>query len=92
LYHEYGGYAVLGFFLVLAVLRFRLAGPPPLLLLVSITVGVFGLLVQGYIGGELVYRYGAGVRAVQVLSEHLKQHEQKEALEEGSSRAMPNEE
>ena len=78
-YHEYGGYAVLGFFVVLAVIRLRLTRLPPVLLLVCMTVGVLGVLVQGYIGGELVYRYGTGVRAVQVLGEQLQQPEQKKS-------------
>ena len=91
-YHEYGGYAVLGFFVVLAVIRLRLTGPPPVLLLVGMTVGVLGVLVQGYIGGEMVYRYGAGVRAVQVLGEQLKQHEQKKTPEERSSGALSSKE
>ena len=86
-YHEYGGYAVLGFFVILAVIRLRLTEPPPVPLLLCATVGVLGVLVQGYIGGELVYRYGAGVRAVQVLSEQRQEHEQKKASEEGSSKA-----
>lgn len=82
-YHEYGGYGVLGFFVILAVIRSRLAEPPPMSLLVGMTLGVLGVLAQGYIGGELVYRYGAGVRAVQVLSEQS--HERKKASEEKSS-------
>ena len=90
-YHEYGGYAVLGFFVVLAVIRLRLTEPPPVLFLVCMTVGVSGVLVQGYIGGEMVYRYGAGVRAVQVLSDQLKQHAQKKASEEPSSEAVRGE-
>lgn len=90
-YHEYGGYGVLGFFVILAVIRLRLTGPPPVLLLVCMTVGVLGVLIQGYIGGELVYRYGAGVHAVQVLSEQLKQTEQKKASEEHSSKAVSGE-
>ena len=90
-YHEYGGYGVLGFFVILAVIRLRLAEPPPMPLLVCATVGVLGVLVQGYIGGELVYRYGAGVRAVQVLSERHQAPEQKKAPEEKSSEASTSE-
>ena len=86
-YHEYGGYGVLGFFVILAVIRLRLTEPPPVSLLVCTTMGVLGVLVQGYIGGELVYRYGAGVRAVQVLSERHQAHEQKKAPEKQSSEA-----
>jgi hypothetical protein len=48
---------------------------------------VLGVLVQGYIGGELVYRYGAGVRAVQVLSERHQAQERKKASEGESSEA-----
>jgi uncharacterized membrane protein len=70
-YHEYGGYGLLGFFVILAVIRLRLAEPLPVSWLVCATLGVLGVLGQGYIGGEMVYRYGAGVRAVQVLSEQV---------------------
>jgi uncharacterized membrane protein len=90
-YHEYGGYGVLGFFVILAVIRLRLTEPPPVPLLVCMTLGVLGVLVQGYIGGELVYRYGAGVRAVQVLSEQRQTHEQKKASEKQSSEARSGE-
>lgn len=90
-YHEYGGYAVLGFFVILAVIRLRLTEPPPMALLVCATVGVIGVLVQGYIGGELVYRYGAGVRAVQVLSEQRQEYEQKKASEKQPSEARSSE-
>lgn len=90
-YHEYGGYAVLGFFVILAVIRLRLTEPLPVLLLVCMTLGVLGVLVQGYIGGELVYRYGAGVRAVQVLSEQRQEHERKKASEKQSSEARSGE-
>jgi uncharacterized membrane protein len=89
-YHEYGGYGVLGFFVILAVIRLRLTEPPPMPLLVCATVGVLGVLVQGYIGGELVYRYGAGVRAVQVLSEQRQEDEHKKAPEEQSTGAGTN--
>lgn len=84
-YHEYGGYGVLGFFVTLAVMRARLPEPLPVPWLVCATIGVLGVLGQGYIGGEMVYRYGAGVRAVQVLSE--RPHEHKKAPEEQSTEA-----
>lgn len=82
---------MLGFFVILAVIRLRLAEPPPASLLVCITMGVLGVLVQGYIGGELVYRYGAGVRAVQVLSARPPAPEQQKASEGASSEASPSE-
>lgn len=68
-YHEYLGYALFGFFLVLAIARLQLHDRLPVLFLVLALVGIGGLTVQGYLGGELVYRYGAGVRAVYILSE-----------------------
>ncbi|MGE0825649.1 MAG: DUF2231 domain-containing protein [Candidatus Binatia bacterium] len=83
-YHEYGGYVLLGMFIVLAVIRVRVAPPLPLAFLVLTTVGLVGILVQGYTGGEMVYRYGAGVRAVQVLSQQQSKAEQKKASEESS--------
>ncbi len=68
-YHEYGGYVLLGFFIILAVARLQIRGQLPRLYIILAGVGLIGLTVQGYWGGEMVYRYGAGVRAVQVLSE-----------------------
>ena len=67
-YHEYGGYALLGFFIILLVARLQIRGPLPLLYIILAGMGLIGLTIQGYWGGEMVYRYGAGVRAVQVLS------------------------
>ncbi len=68
-YHEYGGYVLLGFFIILLVARLQMRGPLPLLYIIVAGMGLIGLTLQGYWGGEMVYRYGAGVRAVQVLSE-----------------------
>ncbi|MCS6925283.1 MAG: DUF2231 domain-containing protein [Candidatus Binatia bacterium] len=81
-YHEYLGYALFGFFLILAIARLQLHDRLPVLFLVLACVGVIGLTVQGYLGGELVYRYGAGVRAVYILSETVaKGEEHKKAPE-----------
>jgi len=90
-YHEYGGYGLLGFFLVLAVVRLRIPNRLPRLFMVFSGLGLVGLLIQGYLGGELVYRYGAGVRAVQILSHQDAEHGQKKAPE-GDSEAMKNRE
>lgn len=68
-YHEYLGYGLFGFFLTLAIARLQLRDRLPVLFLILSFVGLVGLTVQGYLGGELVYRYGAGVRAVHILSE-----------------------
>jgi len=83
LYHEYLGYGLLGFFLALAVVRLRLPGRLPAAFVVLSALGLAGLLVQGYLGGEMVYRYGTGVRAVQVLSSRPAGGEQKKAPGEG---------
>ena len=68
-YHEYGGYILLGFFAILTVARLQINVQLPLLYVILAGLGLIGLTIQGYWGGEMVYRYGAGVRAVQVLSE-----------------------
>ena len=68
-YHEYGGYILLGFFIILLVARLYIRGQLPLLYIILAGIGLIGLTIQGYWGGDMVYRYGAGVRAVQVLSE-----------------------
>ncbi len=68
-YHEYGGYILLGFFAILSVARLQINAQLPLLYMILAGLGLIGLTIQGYWGGEMVYRYGAGVRAVQVLSE-----------------------
>ena len=70
-YHEYGGYLLFGFFLLLAAIRWQIKDRLPAAYMVLALAGVCGLGVQGYWGGELVYRYGAGVRAVHVLTETL---------------------
>ena len=79
--HEYLGYGLFAFFLVLAVVRLRIRGRLPVVFILLGMFGLAGLVIQGYLGGELVYRYGAGVRAVQVLSEQIDGSEQKEAPE-----------
>jgi len=81
LYHEYVGYGLLGVFLMLAVVRLRIHTCLPVAFVILAIVGLMGLVIQGYLGGELVYRYGAGVRAVQVLSSQLKDSGQKKAPE-----------
>ena len=83
-YHEYLGYGLLGFFIMLAVARLQIHGRLPVLFMILSLVGVVGLTVQGYFGGELVYRYGAGVRAVQILSEAATADGQKKAPEQAS--------
>jgi len=78
-YHEYLGYGLLGIFLMLAIARSRIHNRLPVAFVVLSALGLVGLIVQGYLGGELVYRYGAGVRAVQILSSQLSDGEQKKA-------------
>jgi uncharacterized membrane protein len=86
-YHEYGGYALVGFFLVLAIFRSGIQERLPLFFVLLSGVGLLGLLVQGYLGGELVYRYGAGVRAVQILTTRVPELGQKKASKEASEAA-----
>ncbi|MBI3800169.1 MAG: DUF2231 domain-containing protein [Deltaproteobacteria bacterium] len=81
-YHEYLGYGLLGLFLILAIVRARIHGRLPAVFVVLSVLGLAGLIVQGYLGGELVYRYGAGVRAVQILSNQPAGSEQKKAPEQ----------
>ena len=69
IYHEYLGYGLLGFFIILTVIRVQIDGRLPVFFLIMIGLGLGGLVVQGYWGGELVYRYGTSVRAVHILSE-----------------------
>ncbi len=66
--HEYLGYGLLALFLVLTVMRLHIHGRLPAAFLFLAALGSAGIVLQGYWGGELVYRYGAGVRAVQLLS------------------------
>ncbi|MGE0679645.1 MAG: DUF2231 domain-containing protein [Candidatus Binatia bacterium] len=80
-WHEYIGYGLFALFLVLAVVRLRIHDRLPVAFVLLGMLGLVGLVIQGYLGGELVYRYGAGVRAVQVLSEQLGMSGQKKAPE-----------
>jgi uncharacterized membrane protein len=79
--HEYLGYGLFAWFLVLTVMRVRLAERLPVAFLLLAALGAAGLVLQGYWGGELVYRYGAGVRAVQILSAPSVEPGQKKAPE-----------
>ena len=81
LQHEYLGYGLFALFLVLAVVRLRMHTRLPVAFVLLGALGLVGLVIQGYLGGELVYRYGAGVRAVQVLSEHIGENAHKKAPE-----------
>ena len=78
-WHEYCGYGLFALFFVLAVIRLRIQDRLPTVFMLLGALGLFGLVIQGYLGGELVYRYGAGVRAVHVLSEQLGEHAQEKA-------------
>jgi uncharacterized membrane protein len=79
--HEYLGYGLFALFLVLAIVRLRIRDRLPVLFVLLAALGSVGIIIQGYLGGELVYRYGAGVRALHVLSEHLATSGQKKAPE-----------
>ena len=81
-YHEYLGYGLLGVFLVLAIARSRIRARLPAVFVILSVLGLAGLVVQGYLGGEMVYRYGAGVRAMQILSSGHADSEQKKAPEQ----------
>ncbi|MGH8007825.1 MAG: DUF2231 domain-containing protein [Candidatus Binatia bacterium] len=78
-YHEYLGYGLFGFFIALAVVRLQIPSRLPGLFVIFSALGLVGLMVEGYWGGELVYRYGAGVRAVQILSKERSDGGQKKA-------------
>jgi uncharacterized membrane protein len=67
-YHEYLGFALLGFFGLLLIWRYAAGMRAPRALTVLAFLGLGGLAVEGYLGGELVYRYGLGVKAVEFLS------------------------
>lgn len=79
--HEYLGYGLFALFLVLAIIRVRIQNRLPFLFALLALLGCVGIIFQGYLGGELVYRYGVGVRAVQVLSAELGEGGQKKAPE-----------
>jgi uncharacterized membrane protein len=66
-YHEYLGFGLLGLFICLLIWRWRIQGQVPVSFLVLALLGVIGMAAQGYLGGEMVYRYGVRVRAVEVL-------------------------
>ncbi len=67
-YHEYLGFGLLGFFVFLLIWRWRIQGQVSVVFLALAFLGVIGMAVQGYLGGEVVYRYGVGVKAVEALS------------------------
>ena len=67
-YHEYLGFSLLGLFVFLLIWRWRIQGQVPVAFFALALLGVIGMVVQGYLGGEVVYRYGVRVKAVEVLS------------------------
>ena len=67
-YHEYLGFSLLGFFVFLLVWRWRMHGQVPVSFLILALLGVVGMTAQGYLGGELVYRHGVRVKAIEALS------------------------
>ncbi len=66
-YHEYLGFGLLGLFVFLLIWRWWIQGPIPISFLILALLGVMGIVAQGYLGGEIVYRYGVRVKAVEVL-------------------------
>lgn len=91
IYHEYLGYGLLGFFLVLAVIRTQIEGRLPLFFVILTGIGLGGLVVQGHWGGELVYRYGTSVRAVHILSQQQSEPKNETAPENVSGAVGLNE-
>ena len=87
LYHEYLGYGLLGYFVVLSVIRIQIDGRLPVFFMILMGIGLGGLVVQGHWGGELVYRYGTAVRAVHILS-NQKLDPQKTTAPKDSSEAV----
>ncbi len=67
-YHEYLGFGLLLFFVLLLVWRWQIRRKPSWVFWVLASLGMLGMVVQGYLGGELVYRYGVRVQAVEFLS------------------------
>lgn len=87
-YHEYLGYALLGFFIMLVVVRLRIPHRLPMLYVIFAGLGLAGLIVEGYLGGKLVYHYGAGVHAVQALSAERK--DKQEEKNKGETQTRPD--
>ena len=52
IYHEYLGYGLLGFFIILTVIRVQIDGRLPMFFLIMIGLGLGGLIVQGHWGGS----------------------------------------
>jgi len=59
--HETLGWALVGVFGLLGVARWRAGDRVPRALLALLAAAGLGLLVQGHIGGTLVFRHGLGV-------------------------------
>lgn len=62
-YHETLGFIAAGLFAAVAAWRFHFAAWRPRLLAYVALIGAALLFVQGYLGGEMVFRYGAAVSA-----------------------------
>jgi uncharacterized membrane protein len=60
--HEYLGWSLLAFFSLLLIWRIRLTASPSRSFVWIALVGALGIMVQGHIGGQMVFLQGAGIR------------------------------
>ena len=85
--HESLGFVYLGLILFLLIyrlaLRKRLSGMTGWIAVIISVAAAVVVSIGGYIGGEMVYRYGTGVAAVQGASDsEIDDHESEEAEDE----------
>ena len=73
--HEYLGWSLLALFSLLLIWRIRLSASPSRSFVWIALVGALGILVQGHIGGQMVFLQGAGIRVDLNQSEELVEQE-----------------
>ncbi|WP_432472504.1 DUF2231 domain-containing protein [Amphritea sp. HPY] len=84
------GIALAILFCGLAILRYRIKGLASKLYLLLILTGVTGITFQAYLGGELVYSEGIGVRATEEHRAEDKRPEDKRTEENRAEETLHN--
>jgi len=89
--HEYLGWSLLALFSLLLIWRIRLTAPPSRSFVWIALVGALGILVQGHIGGQMVFLQGVGIR-VDLKEPEVSVEQEVSPEPEGTVQESPGEE
>lgn len=67
-YHSFFGYGLFAVSVLLAIIRLQTGERLHIVYRICAVAALVGLTYQGYLGGQMVYRYGVGVQAALLLN------------------------